>query len=100
MQLNDLDEFQLKIEKQHADYILLRKSITKEILRHKKEIEKKMNFELEMIKNQYERRFQKLTQQYNDCLKHLLIKRENENAFIGETNKIKAIISKLKLIVD
>ena len=88
------------IKESDAQYILLRKSITKEILRHKKELEKRMEYELQCIKISYDSRLQKLAQQYQDCLKHLIIKRDNENLFIEEANKMKKIIAHMKLFLE
>ena len=88
------------IKENDAQYILLRKSITKEIIRNKKETERKMEYELQCIKSSYDSRLQKLSQQYQDCLKHLIIKRDNENEFIEQANKMKKIIAQLKLFSE
>ena len=85
---------------EQSEYILLRKSITKEISRTRKELEKRIDFERDCLRNSLQHHVAKLTQQYNDCLKHLIIKRDNENAFIEEANKMKRIIANMKSFVD
>lgn len=83
-----------------AEYILLRKSITKEIIRHKNELEKKMKRKIREIEEIYEFKFSKLEENYKIALNHLLIKRDNENKFIEQADKMKNIIKGLQGYVE
>lgn len=79
-----------------AEYILLRKSITKEIVRHKNELEKKMKQNIMNIEEYYESKFRKLEENYRIVLNHLIIKRDNENKFIEESDRMKNVIKSLQ----
>lgn len=75
-----------------AEYILLRKSITKEIVRHKKELERNHKEDLQNIRDAYDCRLRKMQEKYDSCYKHLINQRDNENKFIEEIERLKRIL--------
>ncbi len=79
-----------------ADYILLRKSVTKEILRHKKELNKRMDAEVALIRCVYDSRLRELSRNCNELMEHLLVKRNNENKFIEEIDELRKLVNNLK----
>ena len=75
-----------------AEYILLRKSITKEIGRHKKELERAYKEDIQSIRYSYDSRLRKMQEKYDECYKHLINQRDNENKFIEEIERLKCIL--------